>query len=95
MDSVLSQGPGAASCLQNVFFLLPNLTLLKLPYILDPLTHPCIYTAPSAQAYLVKEGKLSKGAIEMIGDLLDEDPGYHKSLLESLRSPSTYSRTDE
>ncbi|KAK7803440.1 hypothetical protein U0070_023750 [Myodes glareolus] len=54
-----------------------------------------LYDSYSTKAYLVKEGKLSKGAIEMIGDLLNEDPGYHKSLLESLRSPSTYSRTDE
>ena len=58
----------------------------------NPSLHLC---CPSAQAYLVKEGKLSKGATEMIGDLLNEDPGYHKSLLESLRSPNTFSRTDE
>ncbi|XP_041507042.1 L-amino-acid oxidase-like [Microtus oregoni] len=54
-----------------------------------------LYDSYSTKAYLVKEGKLSKGATKMIGDLLNEDPGYHKSLLESLTSLNIFSRTDE
>ncbi|KAH0516456.1 L-amino-acid oxidase, partial [Microtus ochrogaster] len=54
-----------------------------------------LYDSYSTKAYLVREGKLSKGATKMIGDLLNEDPGYHKSLLESLKSHKNFSRTDE
>ncbi|KAM7324420.1 hypothetical protein ACRRTK_016725 [Alexandromys fortis] len=54
-----------------------------------------LYDSYSTKAFLVKEGELSKGATKMIGDLLNEDPGYHKSLLESLTSLNIFSRTDE
>ncbi|XP_075386522.1 L-amino-acid oxidase-like [Tenrec ecaudatus] len=43
-----------------------------------------LYDSYSTKAYLLKEGMLSQGAVEMIGDLLNEDAGYYKSLLESL-----------
>ncbi|ERE83164.1 L-amino-acid oxidase-like protein [Cricetulus griseus] len=49
----------------------------------------------STKAYLTKEGMLSKGAIEMIGDMMNENAGYYKSLLESLRMASIFSRNDE
>ncbi|XP_004591732.3 L-amino-acid oxidase-like [Ochotona princeps] len=42
------------------------------------------YDSYSTKSYLLKEGKLSRGAVKMIGDVLDEDAGYYKSLLESL-----------
>lgn len=38
---------------------------------------------------------LSKGAVEMIGDMMNENAGYYKSLLESLRIASTLSKTDQ
>uniref|UniRef100_A0A8D1HNT6 Amine oxidase n=1 Tax=Sus scrofa TaxID=9823 RepID=A0A8D1HNT6_PIG len=42
-------------------------------------------TSPSPQAYLLKEGMLSQGAVKMIGDVLNEESGHSKSLLESLQ----------
>ncbi|XP_036035165.1 L-amino-acid oxidase-like [Onychomys torridus] len=53
------------------------------------------YDSYSTKAYLMKEGKLSKGAIKMIGDVMNEDAGYYKSFLESLRTASLFSRNDE
>jgi L-amino-acid oxidase len=43
----------------------------------------------------MKEGTLSKGAIEMIGDIMNENAGYYKSLLESLRIASIFSKSDQ
>uniref|UniRef100_A0A8C3HNZ0 Amine oxidase n=1 Tax=Chrysemys picta bellii TaxID=8478 RepID=A0A8C3HNZ0_CHRPI len=37
-----------------------------------------------SQEYLIKEGKLSHGAVQMIGDLMNEDAGFHMSFLNSL-----------
>ncbi|XP_021090810.2 L-amino-acid oxidase [Mesocricetus auratus] len=54
-----------------------------------------IYDSYSTKSYLTKEGMLSKGAIEMIGDVMNENAGYYKSLLESLRIASIFSRNDE
>uniref|UniRef100_A0A8C9JM06 Amine oxidase n=1 Tax=Panthera tigris altaica TaxID=74533 RepID=A0A8C9JM06_PANTA len=34
------------------------------------------------QAYLLKEGALSQGAVKMIGTVMNEDSGYYKSLLD-------------
>uniref|UniRef100_A0ABI8AI38 Amine oxidase n=1 Tax=Felis catus TaxID=9685 RepID=A0ABI8AI38_FELCA len=34
------------------------------------------------QAYLLKEGELSQGAVKMIGTVMNEDSGYYKSLLD-------------
>ena len=33
----------------------------------------------------LKEGMLSQGGVKMIRDVMNEDAGYYKSLLESLR----------
>ncbi|XP_068923978.1 L-amino-acid oxidase-like, partial [Petaurus breviceps papuanus] len=49
------------------------------------------YDSFSTKAYLLKEGKLSQGAVQMIGDIMNEDAGYYKSLLESLRSEIIFS----
>ncbi|XP_027720460.1 L-amino-acid oxidase-like [Vombatus ursinus] len=51
------------------------------------------YDAFSTKAYLVKKGKLSRGAVQMIGDVLNEDAGYYKSLLESLRNDIIFSKS--
>ncbi|NWX43953.1 OXLA oxidase, partial [Steatornis caripensis] len=38
----------------------------------------------STKEYLIKVGNLSRGAIQMIGDLLNDDAGFHLSFLSSL-----------
>ncbi|ETE56914.1 hypothetical protein L345_17374, partial [Ophiophagus hannah] len=38
----------------------------------------------NALEYLIKEGKLSTGAVEMIGDFLNEEAGFHNSFLISV-----------
>lgn len=43
----------------------------------------------------MKEGMLSKGAIKMIGDIMNESAGYYKSLLESLRTASIFSKDNQ
>ncbi|XP_006839896.1 PREDICTED: L-amino-acid oxidase-like [Chrysochloris asiatica] len=53
-----------------------------------------LYDSYSTKAYLLKEGMLSRGAVEMIGDVLNEDAGYYKSLLESLRIDMIVSNSD-
>uniref|UniRef100_A0A8D0UMK3 Amine oxidase n=1 Tax=Sus scrofa TaxID=9823 RepID=A0A8D0UMK3_PIG len=40
----------------------------------------------STKAYLLKEGMLSQGAVKTIGDVLNEESGHSKSLLESLQA---------
>uniref|UniRef100_G3VQB9 Amine oxidase n=1 Tax=Sarcophilus harrisii TaxID=9305 RepID=G3VQB9_SARHA len=60
-----------------------------LPSPASPLP-PLLFT----QVYLLKEGKLSKGAVRMIGDIMNEDAGYYKSFLQSLRSEIFYSHSD-
>ncbi|XP_051843911.1 L-amino-acid oxidase-like [Antechinus flavipes] len=52
------------------------------------------YDTFSTKAYLIKEGKLSSGAVQMIGDIMNEDAGYYKSFLESLRSDNIFSQPD-
>uniref|UniRef100_A0A8D2Q554 Amine oxidase n=1 Tax=Varanus komodoensis TaxID=61221 RepID=A0A8D2Q554_VARKO len=42
--------------------------------------------------YLLKEGHLSKGAVDMIGDLLNEDAGFHLSFLNSVMDYLVYSK---
>ncbi|XP_074073927.1 L-amino-acid oxidase-like [Macrotis lagotis] len=44
------------------------------------------YDSFSTKAYLLKEGNLSQGAVQMIGDIMNEDAGFYKSLLESLKT---------
>ncbi|KAM6217011.1 L-amino-acid oxidase-like [Rhynchocyon petersi] len=53
-----------------------------------------LYDSYSTKAYLVKKGLLSQGAVEMIGDVMNEDAGYYKSLLESLRIEMIFSNSD-
>ncbi|KAM9031954.1 L-amino-acid oxidase-like [Sarcophilus harrisii] len=52
------------------------------------------YDSFSTKAYLLKEGQLSRGAVQMIGDIMNEDAGYYKSLLQSLRNEITYFQID-
>ncbi|XP_062046051.1 L-amino-acid oxidase-like [Lepus europaeus] len=54
-----------------------------------------LYDSYSTKAYLLQEGMLSRGAVEMIGDMMNEDVGYHKSLLESLRADIIFSQSDD
>ncbi|XP_070592800.1 L-amino-acid oxidase-like [Erythrolamprus reginae] len=42
------------------------------------------YDSFSTKEYLIKEGNLSKGAVEMIGDFLNEESGFHSSFLLSV-----------
>lgn len=37
------------------------------------------------QEYLIKVGNLSRGAVQMIGDLLNTDSGYYEAFTETLR----------
>ncbi|XP_062977726.1 L-amino-acid oxidase-like [Elgaria multicarinata webbii] len=55
---------------------------------LDKVTKNCTvlkekYDSYSTKEYLIKEGNLSRGAVDMIGDLLNEDAGFHISFLNS------------
>uniref|UniRef100_A0A0A1WCY6 Amine oxidase n=1 Tax=Echis coloratus TaxID=64175 RepID=A0A0A1WCY6_ECHCO len=43
------------------------------------------YDTYSTKEYLIKEANLSPGAVDMIGDLLNEDSGYYVSFIESLK----------
>ncbi|XP_055456990.1 L-amino-acid oxidase-like, partial [Psammomys obesus] len=55
-----------------------------------------LYDSYSTKAYLMKEGNLSKGAVQFIEDLMNEDAGLYDSLLETLRSFSIfYSKSTE
>ncbi|XP_067393730.1 L-amino-acid oxidase-like [Emydura macquarii macquarii] len=56
---------------------------------LDKVTTDCRvlkekYDSFSIKEYLIKEGKLSRGAIDMIGDLLNEDGSFHLAFLYSV-----------
>ncbi|KAH0630379.1 hypothetical protein JD844_013349 [Phrynosoma platyrhinos] len=42
--------------------------------------------------YLIKEGNLSKEAVDMIGDLLNEDSGFHLSFLNTIMDYLAYSK---
>ncbi|KAM9591846.1 L-amino-acid oxidase [Morphnus guianensis] len=42
------------------------------------------YDSFSTKEYLIKVGNLSRGAVQMIGDLLNEDSGFYLSFLASL-----------
>ncbi|XP_057578065.1 L-amino-acid oxidase-like [Hippopotamus amphibius kiboko] len=52
------------------------------------------YDSYSTKAYLLKKGLLSRGAVRMIGDVMNEDAGYYKSLLESLRTDMIFTNDD-
>ncbi|XP_072845322.2 L-amino-acid oxidase-like [Pogona vitticeps] len=42
------------------------------------------YDTYSTKQYLIKVANLSRGAVQMIGDILNEDSGYYLSFLESM-----------
>ncbi|KFV56565.1 L-amino-acid oxidase, partial [Tyto alba] len=42
------------------------------------------YDSFSTKEYLIKVGNLSQGAVQMIGDLMNEDAGFYLSFLDSL-----------
>uniref|UniRef100_A0A8C6FLH0 Amine oxidase n=1 Tax=Moschus moschiferus TaxID=68415 RepID=A0A8C6FLH0_MOSMO len=46
------------------------------------------------QAYLLKEGILNRGAVQMILDVMNENAGYYKSLLESLQIDMIFTSND-
>ncbi|XP_060975745.1 L-amino-acid oxidase-like [Dama dama] len=52
------------------------------------------YNSYSTKAYLLKEGMLGRGAVKMIGDVMNEDAGYYKSLLESLQVDMIFTSND-
>ncbi|XP_030366638.1 L-amino-acid oxidase [Strigops habroptila] len=49
------------------------------------------YDSFSTKEYLIKVGNLSRGAVQMIGDLLNEDSGFYLSFLASLWDFDTFS----
>ncbi|XP_039356618.1 L-amino-acid oxidase-like [Mauremys reevesii] len=49
------------------------------------------YDSFSTKEYLIKEGNLSRGAIDMIGDVMNEDGLFHMSFLYSVMVFSTFS----
>uniref|UniRef100_A0A8C3HNR9 Amine oxidase n=1 Tax=Chrysemys picta bellii TaxID=8478 RepID=A0A8C3HNR9_CHRPI len=49
------------------------------------------YDSFSTKEYLIKEGNLSRGAIDMIGDLLNEDGEFQMSFLHSVMNHVTFS----
>ncbi|XP_058023535.1 L-amino-acid oxidase [Ahaetulla prasina] len=48
------------------------------------------YDTYSTKEYLIKEGNLSRGAVDMIGDLLNEDSSYYVSFTESLKNAGIF-----
>nr|XP_045007400.1 L-amino-acid oxidase-like [Jaculus jaculus] len=55
------------------------------------------YDSFSTKEYLIKVGNLSRGAVQMIGDLLNADSGYYEAFMETLRAYIIFgeSRFDE
>ncbi|XP_007954339.1 L-amino-acid oxidase-like [Orycteropus afer afer] len=56
------------------------------------------YDSFTTKEYLIKVGNLSRGAVQMIGDLMNADAGYYQSFIETLRfviSLSVEPRFDE
>ncbi|XP_005382419.2 PREDICTED: L-amino-acid oxidase-like [Chinchilla lanigera] len=43
------------------------------------------YDSFSTKEYLIKVGNLSRGAVQMIGDVLNADSGYYEAFMETLR----------
>ncbi|XP_074710323.1 L-amino-acid oxidase [Strix uralensis] len=43
-----------------------------------------LYDSYSTKEYLIKVGNLSRGAVQMIGDIMNEDSGFYLSFLSSL-----------
>ncbi|KAH0630370.1 hypothetical protein JD844_013334 [Phrynosoma platyrhinos] len=51
------------------------------------------YDTYSTKQYLIKMANLSRGAVQMIGDILNEDSGYYLSFIESMRDDNIFSYT--
>ncbi|KAH0630377.1 hypothetical protein JD844_013347 [Phrynosoma platyrhinos] len=63
---------------------------------LDKVTKNCTalkakYDSYSTKEYLIKEGNLSRGAVDMIGDLLNKESGYYLSFFNSALGDVTFS----
>lgn len=95
--SVLNLDPWDCPLLTRTFSQCPR---LHLPGVPSSLLQPCLPQAPTEapsytlcplsdasiqQAHLLKEGMLSQGGVKMIRDVMNEDAGHYKSLLESLQ----------
>uniref|UniRef100_A0A8C8RQY9 Amine oxidase n=1 Tax=Pelusios castaneus TaxID=367368 RepID=A0A8C8RQY9_9SAUR len=52
------------------------------------------YDSYTTKEFLIKEGHLSRGAVQMIGDLLNEDSGFYMSFLNSLTEFDIFSNED-
>ncbi|KAM6224164.1 L-amino-acid oxidase-like [Rhynchocyon petersi] len=50
------------------------------------------YDSFSTKEYLIKVGNLSRGAVQMIGDLLNEDAGFYAAFTESLRNVAIFNQ---
>uniref|UniRef100_A0A8C2NDA0 Amine oxidase n=1 Tax=Capra hircus TaxID=9925 RepID=A0A8C2NDA0_CAPHI len=52
------------------------------------------YDSYSTKAHLLKGGMLSQGGVKMIRDVMNEDAGHYKSLLESLQMDMIFTAND-
>nr|XP_060615267.1 L-amino-acid oxidase-like [Anolis sagrei ordinatus] len=52
------------------------------------------YDTFSTKQYLIQVANLSRGAVQMIGDILNEDSGYYLSFIESLRNSNNFVFSD-
>ncbi|XP_075399355.1 L-amino-acid oxidase-like [Tenrec ecaudatus] len=50
------------------------------------------YDSFSTKEYLIKVGNLSRGAVQMIGDLLNADAGYYEAFTETLRAVISFNQ---
>ncbi|XP_002715748.1 L-amino-acid oxidase-like [Oryctolagus cuniculus] len=74
---------------QSISKLRQNLKMFNCSHLMS------LYDSYSTKAYLLKEGMLSRGAVKMIGDVMNEEAGYYKSLLESLRTGIIFSQSED
>ncbi|XP_054832410.1 L-amino-acid oxidase-like [Eublepharis macularius] len=51
------------------------------------------YDSYSTKQYLIEVANMSRGAVQIIGDLLNEDAGYYQSFIESMRGSVIFSQT--
>ncbi|XP_042804521.1 L-amino-acid oxidase-like [Panthera leo] len=86
----MEKGKGATNLFnQSITKLKQNLKNFNCSHLVS------FYDSYSTKAYLLKEGALSQGAVKMIGTVMNEDSGYYKSLLESLRTDFIFSKKDD
>ena len=86
---------------------LPSLPTAQAFTSLESSPTPCLTQAPSyilgppsdastsPQAYLLKGGMLSPGAVKMTRDLMNKDVEFYKSFIESLQSDIIFSTSDK